>query len=113
LALYLTRSFGVVAFLYCQSIDSASSTRTGSGSVLTVFVPPYENIPNMSDLYSLSDSSRVTCTRVMGDSGLSVMDMSYLYSSDPRVIAPSSLRRKSSLDDLYQDRDTGENGEGG
>lgn len=62
-----------------------------------MFVPPLHTIPSLSDLGSSSPGPGHTRT---------TDDTSYLYPSDPRIIAPSrssSLRRTSSLTDLDEE----------
>jgi hypothetical protein len=87
-----------------RSMDSVSSTRSGSGSASTVFMPPPSDIPDVSDMHSLSGSSSITGTRTRTQTmtiGPSV-DGTYLG-----VGRRESLRRTSSLDDLYEEYETG------
>jgi hypothetical protein len=97
-----------------RTIESEGSTHSGSGSASTVFVPPLELIPDLSELQSISGSSSRSLsrrplssahhTRATDDAGVS--NQAYLYPGDPRVIAPSrssSLRRTSSLTDLDEE----------
>ncbi|KAG0704129.1 hypothetical protein DFH29DRAFT_913089 [Suillus ampliporus] len=91
-----------------RSITSTTSTSAGSRS--TVFVPPLHTIPSLSDLGSDSGGLSLSASRVpsVGGHGLTrtTDDTSYLYPSDPRIIAPSrssSLRRTSSLTDLDEE----------
>ncbi|TCD63586.1 hypothetical protein EIP91_005194 [Steccherinum ochraceum] len=95
-----------------RSFVSSSSTRSGSasGSASTTYRPPFDSIPDMSDLHSLSGSSGVSRrrslvsghhTRTIDDSVVS--GQTYIYPGDRRVIGPSrssSLRRTTSLTDL-------------
>ncbi|KAG2347113.1 hypothetical protein BDR05DRAFT_987725 [Suillus weaverae] len=86
----------------------ASTTSTSAGSKSTVFVPPLHTIPSLSDLGSDSGGLSLSASRVpsVGGQGRTADDSSYLYPSDPRIIAPSrssSLRRTSSLADLDEE----------
>ncbi|KAG2366333.1 hypothetical protein BDR07DRAFT_1480198 [Suillus spraguei] len=86
----------------------ASTTSTSAGSRSTVFVPPLHTIPSLSDLGSDSGGLSLSASRVpsVGGHGRTADDSSYLYPSDPRIIAPSrssSLRRTSSLTDLDEE----------
>ncbi|KAG1873071.1 hypothetical protein DFJ58DRAFT_409880 [Suillus subalutaceus] len=86
----------------------ASTTSTSAGSRSTVFVPPLHTIPSLSDLGSDSGGLSLSTSRVpsVGGHGRTADDSSYLYPSDPRIIAPSrssSLRRTSSLTDLDEE----------
>ncbi|THH31833.1 hypothetical protein EUX98_g2343 [Antrodiella citrinella] len=90
--------------------SASSHSGSGSGSASTMYKPPFDSIPDMSDLHSLSGSSTVSRrrslvsghhTRTIDDSVVS--GQSYIYPGDPRVIGPSrssSLRRTTSLTDL-------------
>ncbi|EIN14499.1 hypothetical protein PUNSTDRAFT_140778, partial [Punctularia strigosozonata HHB-11173 SS5] len=92
------------------SRQSGSQAASGSGSASTVFVPPTDTIPDLSDLQSISGSStfsltrrssRAQHTRAADDGALS--NQSFVYPGDPRVIGPSrssSIRRTTSLTDL-------------
>ncbi|KAG1752141.1 hypothetical protein EDB19DRAFT_1094010 [Suillus lakei] len=86
----------------------ASTTSTSAGSRSTVFVPPLHTIPSLSDLGSDSGGLSLSASRApsVGGHGRTTDDTSYLYPSDPRIIAPSrssSLRRTSSLADLDEE----------
>ncbi|EPQ51904.1 hypothetical protein GLOTRDRAFT_140838 [Gloeophyllum trabeum ATCC 11539] len=100
-----------------RTIRSMTSTNTesatGSGSASTVFVPPLDSIPDLSDLQSITGSSTsvplsrgpsfAVSTRTRATDDAAVSGQGFLYPGDPRVIAPSrssSIRRTSSLTDL-------------
>ncbi|KAI0943617.1 hypothetical protein AcW1_002739 [Taiwanofungus camphoratus] len=101
-----------------RSITSSGTVESGSGtgSASTVYVPPLDSIPDLSDLMSLSGSSTRTgisrrpslasAHRARATDDSAVSHQAFLYPGDPRVIAPSrssSLRRTSSLTDLDQE----------
>lgn len=77
-----------------------------------MFVPPLHTIPSLSDLESsspnLTGGLSLSASRSVGGHAhtRTTDDTSYLYPSDPRIIAPSrssSLRRTSSLTDLDEE----------
>ncbi|PCH37434.1 hypothetical protein WOLCODRAFT_158154 [Wolfiporia cocos MD-104 SS10] len=99
-----------------RSFTSTATSESGNGSASTRYMPLLENIPDISDLQSLSGSSGPSIlsrgpslvsthrTRAADDSAIS--GQTYLYPGDPRVIGPSrssSMRRTSSLTDLDQE----------
>ncbi|KZT04943.1 uncharacterized protein LAESUDRAFT_702914 [Laetiporus sulphureus 93-53] len=99
-----------------SSTSTASTQSTSAGSALTRYVPLVENIPDISDLVSLSGSSTHTglsrhpslasTHRTRAADDLAVSNQTYVYPGDPRVIASSrssSLRRTSSLTDLDEE----------
>ncbi|KAL4251010.1 hypothetical protein ABKN59_006567 [Abortiporus biennis] len=114
-----------------RSITSTSTSQSGSaagsGSASTIYVPPWDSIPDMSDVHSMTSRTGTftgtgtrTFTTTTGltrtttdDSAISTSITgsgtvtSYLNNySDPRRIAPSrssSLRRTASLTDIDEE----------
>jgi hypothetical protein len=91
-------------------VESHSSASSSVGSASTVFVPPWDTIPEMSDVQSTLSVSRVTRQPSLISShhavtvdDTAIMNQEYVYPGDRRVIPPSrhgSLRRTSSMTDL-------------
>jgi hypothetical protein len=100
------------SLLTIQSYDSRSSrSSSAKGSASTVFVPPFDSIPEMSDLQSRSSSrsrlshrpSLISSHHTGTVDDTAIVNQEYVYPGDRRVVPPSrhsSLRRTSSLTDL-------------
>lgn len=90
-----------------QTVKSQTSTSgSASGSASTIFVPSLHiisSLSNLSDSLSMVSHCSYSTYHMCTTDDMSVSNQTYIYPSDPHVIAPScssSLCRTSLLTDL-------------